>query len=266
MTTDRVDGTSVAWGSVEWTMLCTLYLRAYESRSPDSILADHAAAEAIDRIDYDWTRVRRVVRATSNQYLVGLRAAQLDEWAADFLRRHPDAVVVHLGAGCDSRAFRLTVPPGVRWFDLDVPSVIDLRRRLYPQREGYRTIATSVTDPAWLAEIPADRPTLIVAEGLLPYLAETEVRTLLTRLTDHFGHGELLFDTVAPWVVRLAKIEHWGLRDPARIHRWNPRLRLLATMPTTARSDRIPVRRYRILFGVLAAVAPNSSRLLRLEF
>jgi hypothetical protein len=33
MTTEKVDFTGMIWGSVEWTMLCTLHLRAYESRS-----------------------------------------------------------------------------------------------------------------------------------------------------------------------------------------------------------------------------------------
>ncbi|WP_208719834.1 class I SAM-dependent methyltransferase [Amycolatopsis circi] len=75
----------------------------------------------------------------------------------------------------DSRAFRLDPPSGVRWFDVDLPDVIALRRKLYSADDGYRTIAASVTDSGWLDEIPADRPTLILAEGLLRYLREAEV-------------------------------------------------------------------------------------------
>ena len=52
--TGMVDFSDVRWGSVEWTNLCMLYLRAYESRSPAPILGDTAAAEAVDRIEYDW--------------------------------------------------------------------------------------------------------------------------------------------------------------------------------------------------------------------
>lgn len=48
--TEKVDFSSVAWGSVEWTNLVTLYLRACESRSRQPILGDTAAAEAVDRI------------------------------------------------------------------------------------------------------------------------------------------------------------------------------------------------------------------------
>src|ERR1700742_855192 len=126
MTTPKVDFSSVRWGSVEWTNLVTLYLRAHESRSRTTILGDHAAAAAVDRIDYDFKRIHRNSLPASNQYLVALRAKQLDVWCADFLARHPDAVVLHLGAGLDGRAFRLEVPPAVLWFDLDQPSVIEL--------------------------------------------------------------------------------------------------------------------------------------------
>lgn len=124
MTTDRVDFSSVRWGSVEWTNLVTLYLRAYESRSQSTILGDRAAAEAVDRIDYDFKRVHRASLPAWNQYLVALRAKQIDDWSTDFLARHPDAVVLHLGCGLDSRAFRLAVPPSVLWFDLDQPGLL----------------------------------------------------------------------------------------------------------------------------------------------
>ena len=114
-----VDFSDVRWGSVEWTNLCTLYLRAYESRSPAPILGDTAAAEAVDRIEYDWARMRRAMRPGSNQYMVTMRAKQLDDWSTSFLRRYPNAVVLHLGCGMDTRAFRLHPPETVQWFDVD---------------------------------------------------------------------------------------------------------------------------------------------------
>jgi O-methyltransferase involved in polyketide biosynthesis len=107
---NKLDFSGVRWGSVESTNLCTLYLRACESRLERSILGDRAGAEAVDRIDYDFARVHRSVQPWGNQFFVALRGKQLDTWADDFLRRHPDAVVLYLGCGLDSRAFRLDVP------------------------------------------------------------------------------------------------------------------------------------------------------------
>lgn len=93
----------------------------------------------------------------------------------------------------------------VQWFDIDVPQVIDLRRKLYDDSDGYRMIGSSVTDPGWLEQVPADRPALVVAEGLLMYLSETQVRELLQRPTDRFSTGELLADLLSPWGPRLPR-------------------------------------------------------------
>lgn len=42
--TGMVDFGDVRWGSVEWTNLCTLYLRAYESRSPGTDSRRHGSS------------------------------------------------------------------------------------------------------------------------------------------------------------------------------------------------------------------------------
>lgn len=259
VTTAKVDFSSVQWGSVEWTNLVTLYLRAYESRSPRPILGDHAAAEAVDRIDYDFKRIKRSTVPASNQYLVALRAKQLDGWSADFLARHPDAVVLHLGCGLDGRVFRVKPPSSVLWFDVDQPGVIELRRRLYSDTEQYRMIGSSVTDPQYLDGIPAGRPTLVVAEGLLMYLPEHEVRRLLDRLTERFDYGELLFDTISPLGPPLSKvfthgIVKWGIRDIRDLERWNPALRFLDRTSALTGYEQIESTPVRWIYKLLSAL------------
>jgi O-methyltransferase involved in polyketide biosynthesis len=258
MTTAKVDFSSVNWGSVEWTNLVTLYLRAYESRSRRPILGDDAAAEAVDRIDYDFKRIHRTSLPASNQYLVVLRAKQLDDWCADFLRLHPDAVVLHLGCGLDSRAFRLSVPRSVLWFDIDQPSVIELRRSLYDDTEHYRMIGSSVTDPQLLDQIPTGRPTLVVAEGLLMYLGESEVRQLLGRLTDRFDCGEMLFDTLSALAPLLSKvftrgIIKWGIRDVRELETWNAKLRFLEKASALAGYRKIQSTPVRLIYRFVGA-------------
>jgi methyltransferase (TIGR00027 family) len=258
MTTTKVDFSSVGWRSVEWTNLVTLYLRACESRSPRPILGDHAAAEAVDRIDYDFKRLHRAAQPWANQFLVALRAKKLDDWAAEFLRRHPDAVVLHLGCGLDTRAFRINPPSTVQWFDLDQPGVTELRRKLYDETESYRMIGSSVTDPGWLDQIPTGRPTLVVAEGLLMYLTEREVWELLERLTDRFGSGELLFDTLSPAGPRMSKlftkgIVKWGIRDAREIEAWGLGLRFVEQVAAVAGYESIPFTPQRLVYRLMYA-------------
>jgi methyltransferase (TIGR00027 family) len=272
VTAAKVDFSSVRWGSVEWTNLVTLYLRAYESRSRRPILGDHIAAEAVDRIDYDFKRIHRTSLPASNQYLVALRAKQLDDWCAAFLARHADAVVLHLGCGLDGRGYRLAPPPSVLWFDLDQPAVIELRRRLYDDTDSYRMIGSSVTDPQWLDHIPTGRPTLVVAEGLLMYLQESEVRQLLERLTDRFDSGELLFDTLSALAPRLSKvltrgIITWGIRDARDIETWNPRVRFLEQTSMLAGYRQIESTPVRLIYWLsYATLARGYDMLNRFEF
>lgn len=265
---EKVDFTDVAWGGVIWTNLCTLYLRAYESRAEHTILHDHFAAEALDRIEYDFDAMERKLRPRANQFLVALRAKQLDDWAGEFLARNPDSTVLHLGCGLDSRAFRLEPPPGVRWFDVDFPEVIDRRRELYPEHDGYRTIGSSVTDAAWLADIPSDRPALIIAEGVLMYLTEAETRQLLRRLTDHVASGELIFDGLSPLMARASKLFRWGIRDARQIERWNPRLHFVAECSMAANYDNVHVPLYRAIYRMMNSVAfaRNMGRQFRFRF
>src|SRR4051812_7633987 len=232
----KADFTGVRWKSVEWTMLCMLYLRACESRVPHPILGDHFAAQDVARIDYDFSRIHRYVRPATNQFTVALRSAQFDAWITDYLNGHPDAVVLHLGCGLHSRAFRIAAPEGVRWFDVDLTQVIALRRQLYSASETYRMVGSSVTDPGWLDELPAGGPVLIVAEGLLMYLTPAEVTDLLHRLLDRFDTGELLADLLSRLGPRLSKVSmsgiiKWGTRDGGEITRWDTRLRLIEDSP-----------------------------------
>lgn len=256
--TTKVDFSSVAWGSVEWTNVVTLYLRACESRSPRPVLGDHAAAEAVERIDYDFKRVHRAAQPWSAQYLVALRAKKLDDWTKDFLRRHPDAVVLHLGCGLDTRAFRIDPPPTVQWFDLDQPGVIELRRKLYDETATYSMIGSSVTDPGWLDQIPTGRPTVVIAEGLLMYITERQVWELFARLVDRVGHGELLFDATSPsspWLSKILTkgIVKWGARNAKQFEAWQLGLHFVEQASTIADYESIPSKAQRLLYRLVCA-------------
>ena len=56
-----------------------------------------------------------------------LRNIKFERYARVFLASHPDAVVVHIGCGLDSR-FERVDNGRVEWYDLDLPEVIELRR------------------------------------------------------------------------------------------------------------------------------------------
>ncbi|MDI2028921.1 class I SAM-dependent methyltransferase [Saccharopolyspora sp. TS4A08] len=259
------------------TLLGPLHARALDSLRADPVLGDHAAHELAARIDFDFRRLRM---DSADRMAVVLRAKEIDDRARDFLAAHPDAVVLHLACGLDSRPFRLEIPDEARWFDVDMPDVVELRDRLYPQlRDNHRTLAASVTETGWLDEVPPGRPTLVIAEGLTPYLSEQDGIALLRRLVERFGSGAMLFDVVAPWTVRAAKHSgflrstgarfHWGVGDPHDLEIKVPGLHLRGSVPVTALPGVAKVEpRDRRIAGAMNAVPPlrDAMRVLRFDF
>ncbi|GFG70180.1 class I SAM-dependent methyltransferase [Mycolicibacter senuensis] len=244
------------------TMLATLYAKALDADLPEPILGDRYAKEVVARIDYDWARTT-ITAARSPS--VTTRSAHFDAWAGQFLAVNPDAVVLHVGCGLDARYLRLQPGDGVDWYDIDYPDVAELRRRLLPAREQNHVVAASVTDPAWLAEIPTGRPTLMLGEGLTMYLNESEGVALLRRVVGHAPSGELQFDAFnrlgikTQWanaVVRRSGAQlQWGINDPREILAAVPGARLLQWV-RWFESDtygQLP-RRYRALGKVMSLV------------
>ncbi|APW61497.1 class I SAM-dependent methyltransferase [Paludisphaera borealis] len=216
------------------TLLITLFAKAMDSRAADSILGDRWADEAVGRLDYDFAKLKIKRDETIG---IAMRAKHLDRWTSEFLVENPRGIVLNLGCGLDSRVYRLDPPAAVRWFDVDFPEVVELRRRLYPDRAGGRLIGTSVTDPNWIGALPSDGPALIVAEGLMPYLEEDDLRRLLERLTTHFPTGVLAFDGYSRLGLRFMKnlpciqatgaTFRWGIDDPCELEAMIPRLKLV---------------------------------------
>lgn len=181
------------------TLLATLYARALESRAQNPILRDPMAEDTVRRIDYDFARLK------VDTLSIAMRAKQFDLWTTEFLAQHPNATVLHLGCGLDSRVFRLDPPASVRWFDVDYPEVIELRHRLYPERPSYTLIGSSLANLQWLAAMPSDQPAWILAEGVTMYLSAEVMHSLLSRLTQHFPSGAIAFDAISPAAIGMAK-------------------------------------------------------------
>jgi O-methyltransferase involved in polyketide biosynthesis len=222
------------------TMLMTLSGRATQSQWKNPILRDPWADEAMRHIDYDLSKQLTGVAAWSiwkdiGPTIIATRAATFDQLTTRFLADHPAAVVLQVGCGMDSRAFRVNPPAGVEWFDVDYPDVMDLRLQLFPGRDHYHMIGAPLDDLRWLAEVPRERPGLMIAEGVLHYLSETDVKALLNATVAHFPSGRLLFDICNTMIVKQAgknvggtgATYRWGLDDPQDIKQLEPKLELI---------------------------------------
>jgi O-methyltransferase involved in polyketide biosynthesis len=225
---------------IEQTAFLTEYARALDSQWARPILGDTLAHEVVGKIDYDFAGLGV---QTSVLCQTALRAKMLDDRVRAFIREHPDAVVVDLGAGLDSGYYRVTPPPTVDWYSVDLPGITSIRDETLPTAPQSHSIAASLADNRWTDAIPADRPTMLVADGLFAFLTEPDIVGIFRHITDHFRSGELAFNDYGGigWVSRLAiKLypqkmfkdigSQWGypgFKDARHPETWNPRMRLV---------------------------------------
>ena len=224
-------------------LLVTLYLRTMESQRPDALIKDEKAEALVKQISdagfYDFGRIKSLHLSEANKLVIILRNRELDRYAQDFLERHPEAAIVHIGCGLDSRFERLD-NGRVEWYDLDLPDVIKLRRKLIGEEGGrYHLLGCSVLEDAWLDRVSVhrQRPFLFLAEGVFMYFAEAQVKSLVLTLRDHFPGAELVFDALSPihvWrhnlqmrTFKIAIHVHWGIWRGQKIEGWGNSIRLL---------------------------------------
>jgi O-methyltransferase involved in polyketide biosynthesis len=225
---------------IEQTALLTLYARALDSRWPRPILGDVLADKVVGKIDYDFAGLGVL---TSVVCQAALRAKMLNDRVCAFTAEHADAVVVDLGAGLNDGLDRTSPPRTVDWYSVDLPGVIALRDQVLPPSPQAHSVTASLADPHWPETIPADRPTMLIADGLLAFLDEDTIIALFRRITEHFRSGELAFNDYGGigWISRAAvKLSpqkmfkdigglrgYAGFKDAHHPEAWDPQLKLV---------------------------------------
>ncbi len=216
------------------TLLVPLYSKAVVSQQPNSIFVDEKAKEIIEHVEYDFTKLK-IPRKTV--LTLCIRAKKIDAYTREFLAVHPSSIVIHLGCGLDSRYTRVNNGE-VEWYDLDMPEVIDLRRKFYEETDTYHMIPSSVTDLDWIDSISLrGRPVLVIAEGLLMYLKEEEVKALILKLKEAFPGCGLVFDAYSvltaksaqkhPSIKKTGAVIRWGIDDTTAVEQWAGGIQLM---------------------------------------
>lgn len=134
---------------VEKTLLITLTGRALDARTKRPLLGDRLAATAFDRLGPGADIVKL---PDSNRLALAVRSKMLNRLVAGFIAAHPNAAVVELGCGLETRMHRIAPPATVDWYDIDLDNVIALRGQLVPELDRTHLVAASLTNQAgWAA-------------------------------------------------------------------------------------------------------------------
>lgn len=192
--------------NVSDTALWVAVYRAVESERPDALFHDpYARAMAGER---GQAIVDALPFGRSMGWSMVVRTAVLDELILRCVERGA-RTVLNLGAGLDTRAFRLRLPSSLRWLDVDLPEVVAYRRA---------HLATAVASCRHVhveadlrraderrrvfSDAATDGPVVVVTEGLLIYLAPEQVAELATQLRAEPAMRWWLADLIAPVLQR----------------------------------------------------------------
>jgi len=243
---------------VSETPVIPLWARSVESGRSNGILHDPQAERILPQLDYDVGKFRD---AAVSQLTLCVRARTIDRWVSNFLRDNPAGTLVDLGTGLDTRFDRLDNGRAT-WFELDLPEVIALRRCFLRETRRRRFVADSVTDSPWIRRIKrTPGPYFFVAEGLLMYLRESDVKALFSRLADHFPGSPIAFDTFSPVIAdNLAWHDtmrfmgagfSWAIARVSDIEAWDSRCRVIESVGLEALHEylhRLPLNQQMLLW------------------
>ncbi|MBF8269552.1 MAG: hypothetical protein HW386_1261 [Gammaproteobacteria bacterium] len=220
-----------AISGVMTTAMLPLWARAQESLQPNPLFKDEIAVELARLLDLDYGAIRD---AWQIQTSVAIRTRILDDNLHGYLQKYPDAAIINLGAGFDSRYYRMD-NGSLIWYDLDFPQLLELKRMCFSETRRYRMLGKSILDFSWLDEIADQgRPVMILAEGVLMYLRESELITLFEQLAGKFAGAHLLIELLAPGAIGYHPLLNrdnaefkWTLLNARDMEAINPKIRFL---------------------------------------
>ncbi len=213
------------------TLLIPLWARAVETKNSNPIIKDYKAIEMMENIDYDFSKFDN---AWMSQTGVAVRTEILDNATKFFIDKNPNAIIINVGCGLDTRFLRLD-NNRIVWYELDLPEPIRIKKEFFEETERYRMIAKSVFDYSWINEIKvSNEPILIIIEGLLMYFTDQEVKNLINKLVSLFPNAEMLFETMTPSIVKRSNKHDtvnkvgvsfkWGINSGKEMLKFNERI------------------------------------------
>ena len=206
--------------SVNKTMYIPLYGKAYVSEK-GLFLNDETAQKIWEKEGFT---LRGKAKSRWLAYFMGIRSAVFDEWLRERLVEMPEAAVIHIGCGLDSRVLRLGTNKH-SWYDVDFPEVISERRKFFTENERYKMISADVRSGDWIKKIADTGSAIVVMEGVSMYLTAEESEELSENLCAGFQNISFLADFYTVFAAKMSKhrnpvnevgvSEVYGTDDPA---------------------------------------------------
>lgn len=180
------------------------YCRAIESEQANAHFRDPYARLLAGE------RGKEIVRALPGGkgkiWPVVLRTCIYDELIMRFVEQEESDTVIYLGAGLDTRPYRLALPSSLRWIEADSPDMFAYKADILADAKPtcqLEHVSLDITDAAarkaFLSQVGSEASkALVLTEGLLSYLTESQVSDLAKDLHSHRTLRWWIAEFIAP--------------------------------------------------------------------
>ena len=189
--------------SINKTLYIPLYGKSYVSKR-GLFLNDKKAEEIWEEEGFS---LREKSTSKWLAYYMGVRAAVFDDWVKRQMIAMPDAVVIHIGCGMDSRVIRVGAE-NHKWYDVDFSEVMEERKRYYAETDDYQMIAGDARACGWLTAIEENKSAIVIMEGVSMYLTVDEMQNLADSLCSHFESIMLLVDAYTSFAAKMSRLRN----------------------------------------------------------
>lgn len=146
------------------------------------------------------------ITKNSNEYFYMAsvcRQKTIDDKIKKFLDEYNICNIIFLGAGLETAYHRLGCSNG-NFYQVDLPEVIETRKRLLGKGENETLIVGDMFELRWIEGIDTSLPTLISVAGVYQYFDEAKIVDMIRRMREIFPCGELVFDATNKEGLKLA--------------------------------------------------------------
>lgn len=188
--------------SINKTLYIPLYGKALVSKK--GIIINDKTAEII------WESAGFKLKGKSKSkwlaYFMAMRSKVFDNWVYELSSKFPNAVIIHLGSGLDSRVKRLNL--NNLFYEVDFPAVISERKKYFSENENYKMIESDIKNVSFIDKLEKRDKAIVVIEGVSMYLENERLKNTLQQLSVYYKSISVLIDCYTPFAVKMSKIKN----------------------------------------------------------
>jgi methyltransferase (TIGR00027 family) len=192
------------------TSIWVATFRATESTRSDALFHDPLAQKLVGERGHQM--VRQMKSSKNVQWTVVMRTVIIDRLISEAVAGGVDTIL-NLGAGLDTRPYRMELPQSLKWIEVDHSHIIELKENLLSNDKPVCVLMRKKLDLAnlderrkFFSEINSQsKKVLVLTEGVIPYLSVEETSLLAQDLLSQNNFPFWIVDYVSPFLMKYLK-------------------------------------------------------------